>query len=611
MASAAEAAGRVIADYRSRAEGHQLQHEQAAQRARWLGYLRLAIFVGGVLLLAFLVAQGIGPQMVWIAVIAATIVFALVVRRHRRLVAAARRQLALVQAYEVGINRVGRVWSALPPPIALAIPAQHPFADDLNLGGNHSLARLVGPVSAGAGQPVLAEWLLADPTAEADDIRARQSAIAELEPLTDWREELGVIGHGARLDEASLSQFLAWAERDDRLMRAGWLKVLVRAMTVLTVAAIVAAGLGLVAPRVALYLAIANAALFGAARKRLSDTVRSASVHGFNLAGLARMFRHVSSRRFESALLNATQARVDGDAAAAAIDRLAQIATCAETRYSPMGHMLLQVTLLWDFHVVDALESWRSAHGRAMRERLRAIGEIEALSALAALAHDNPTWTYPDFSDSGAATIEARALGHPLLPVEARVSNDVTLGPPGTFLLVTGSNMAGKSTLLRTVGLNLVLAQLGAPVCAERLRTPVVRVRTSIHVRDALEQGISLYMAELMRVKAIVDDAGRRDAPVVVYLLDEVLHGTNSMDRREAVAAVVGHLLRAGAIGAVSTHDLELISAADLAPRARPVHLSEQYEDTPAGPRMRFDYRLHPGLASTRNALALLEMMGL
>jgi DNA mismatch repair ATPase MutS len=213
----------------------------------------------------------------------------------------------------------------------------------------------------------------------------------------------------------------------------------------------------------------------------------------------------------------------------------------------------------------------------------------------------------------GQAELAARDLGHPLLPAARRVGNDVTVGPAGTFLLVTGSNMSGKSTLLRAIGLNAVLAQAGGPVCAASLRLPPVRLATSILVEDSLASGVSFFLAELLRIKGVVAAAAEAKArgAVLLYLLDEVLRGTNSVERQIAVRRVLRHLLSRGALGAVSTHDLELAAGAGIAEAARPVHFRETLAPDPDGPRMSFDYRLRPGPATTTNALELLRQVGL
>jgi DNA mismatch repair ATPase MutS len=237
----------------------------------------------------------------------------------------------------------------------------------------------------------------------------------------------------------------------------------------------------------------------------------------------------------------------------------------------------------------------------------------EALAALAGLAHDNPDWVFPDLSRA-ADSFAARGLGHPLLPAETRVVNDVEVGPAGTFLLVTGSNMSGKSTLLRAIGVNAVLAGAGGPVCAAACRLPPVALWTSVRVQDSLERGVSYFMAELQRLKLVVDAADRQAAsggPPVLYLLDEILQGTNTAERQIAARRIIAHLVARGAIGAVSTHDLALADAPELANAARAVHFTDTIGDAAGAPTMSFDYRLRPGVATTTNALRLMELVGL
>jgi DNA mismatch repair ATPase MutS len=243
---------------------------------------------------------------------------------------------------------------------------------------------------------------------------------------------------------------------------------------------------------------------------------------------------------------------------------------------------------------------------------------VEALAALAGLAHDNPAWAFPDFAPAATA-LEARGLGHPLLPADGRVVNDVTVGPVGAFLLVTGSNMSGKSTLLRALGVNVALAGAGGPVCAGALRLPPVALWTSMRVQDSLARGVSYFMAELQRLKQIVDaarpgaaggdgDAGGRR---VLYLLDEILQGTNTAERQIAARRIVLFLVERGALGAVSTHDLTLADEPAVAAVAHPVHFTETFATTADGPAMSFDYRLRPGIATSTNALRLMELVGL
>ena len=222
-------------------------------------------------------------------------------------------------------------------------------------------------------------------------------------------------------------------------------------------------------------------------------------------------------------------------------------------------------------------------------------------------SHDYPGWAVPTFDEP--PLIAARDLAHPLIPDDRRVANDVEVGPPGTLLLVTGSNMSGKSTLLRAIGVNVILANAGCSVCASSMRLPAVDLHTSIRVHDSLEAGLSYFMAALARLKAVVDAAEHeRPGRVLLYLLDEILQGTNSAERAVAVRAVARHLLDSGAIGAMTTHDLTLTREEPFEPAARFVHFTETVDEAGA---MSFDYRLRPGVATSRNALRLMKMIGI
>jgi DNA mismatch repair ATPase MutS len=328
------------------------------------------------------------------------------------------------------------------------------------------------------------------------------------------------------------------------------------------------------------------------------------------LEGYARMLSLACDAAWTSPALADLKGRMCvGGAAPALVARLARLAEWSELRIgAALLHFPVQSLTLWDFHIYFALERWRSRSGRHVRGWMEALGSIDALASLARVRAGEPGWALPRV-DSAAGELTAASLGHPLIAGDRRVPNDVQVGPPGTILLITGSNMSGKSTLLRAIGLNAVLAQSGAPVCAASFVMPPAVLHTSIRVQDSLELGLSYFMAALARLKQIVDAAERR-APhaVLLYLLDEVLQGTNSVERDLAVRAVVRHLLDAGAIGVMTTHDLALAGEEPLASAASLAHFTEQVH---ADGTMTFDYRLRPGLATSTNAIRLMQLIGI
>jgi DNA mismatch repair ATPase MutS len=285
----------------------------------------------------------------------------------------------------------------------------------------------------------------------------------------------------------------------------------------------------------------------------------------------------------------------------------------SEVRYS-MLYVPIQALTLWDFHVLHRLERWQQAAGRRVRPWLEALGVVDALAALSTLRFENPDWAFPEVTDGDPPMLEAQGLGHPLLSDDVRVVNDVSVGPPSSFLLITGSNMSGKSTLLRAIGVNVVLARAGAPVCASAMRLPPVQLESSMRVHDSLQQGLSHFRAELERLKGVVEAARRVTSDgsgAMLYLLDDIFQGTNTVERQIAARKVISHLLGTHAIGAVTSHDLQLAETDELSAACVPVHFRETIEEGSEGPIISFDYKLRAGIATSRNALKLLEIVGL
>ncbi|HXO30578.1 MAG TPA: DNA mismatch repair protein MutS, partial [Thermoanaerobaculia bacterium] len=500
-----------------------------------------------------------------------------------------------------------------------------PLARDLDLYGRASLFHLLGTAHTPAAKALLRDWLEGE--AAPAEVRARQAAVAELAELLDFRQllELTVRGMEAGSERAGppdVEPFLRWAEGGPWLLARPALLWAARGAAVLTIAAF-ALALAPGAPiSPLLAMVILNLGLTYACRAELGAGLGRVSATRDEMMRYAAALRQAASQPFAAprlaelaAALQATTApdrRGTTPPAHAALAALESRLGLADARHSAPVHFLLQVLTLWDFHVLASLEGWQRTAGRRARRWLMALGEIEALAALGALRFENPGWCQPEVA-AGQPELAARDLGHPLLPAARRVGNDVTVGPAGTFLLVTGSNMSGKSTLLRAIGINAVLAQAGGPACAASLRLPPVRLATSILVEDSLAGGVSFFLAELLRIKGVVAAAPEAEArgAVLLYLLDEVLRGTNSAERQIAVRRVLRHLLARGALGAVSTHDLELAAGAGIAEAARPVHFRETLTPGPDGPRMTFDYRLRPGPATTTNALELLRQVGL
>ncbi len=527
---------------------------------------------------------------------------------HRRVRRAAVRARTLATLNQQAVARLRRQWGGLPSQVAPPECEQSPLAHDLDLFGKASLFQLVCTAATPQGRETLAQWLLQP--APPGEIAPRQAAMRELAPLLDWRQELEYRGliDGGRFENPA--KFLAWAEGSGGLRDRWMLRAYAYAGPALLMGAALLQNLGWTDRPWWSLLVVANLAVTLLTARWIHGIFAGVSAGEQSFAHYAWLMEWISSADFQATALQKLQQqlRTEDRPAGTWLRTLQRWITLSDLRLSPMVYGPIQAMTLWDLHVLNGIERWQSAVGSRVRGWLAALAEIEALASLAALAHAEPSWASATLHDE--PVLRAQELGHPLLPSATRVNNNLEIGPPGTFLLVTGSNMSGKSTLLRSVGVNVVLAQAGGPVCAAAMWLPSITLGASMRVQDSLAEATSYFMAELKRLKQIIEEAsaGQR---MYLYLLDEILHGTNSHERRFAVRAVLGRLLELRAIGAVSTHDLDLADAPELDNAARRVHFRETIVDTSPGRQMVFDYQMRPGLATTTNALVLLEMVGL
>ncbi|HXU30436.1 MAG TPA: DNA mismatch repair protein MutS, partial [Thermoanaerobaculia bacterium] len=551
--------------------------------------------------------------------VAALAVFLGLLGNHEKVIREEKRRGELVKIQEEALARLARDWNALPLPNLPSTDSA--LARDLGLFGRASLGQLLGTARTPPGRKTLVAWL--STPAATPEIRARQEAVRELTPEIELRQSLELEARTMVEANPDIEPFLAWAEGEPWLLRRPFLLYLARFSAVATVVLLGFVFAGLVPFAVWSILPLLNFAFSFAVARPFHGSFDRVAARERDFVSYAALFRLLEGRRSTSpklaALIEATTA--DGVSAYGQIDLLRRRLALADVRLSAPTHFVLQSLVLWDFHALERLERWQVTAGPRARGWLAALGEIETLAALATLAHDQPEWTFPEVLEAAEPagetpqiqTLRAVDLGHPLLSDAERVGNDVAVGPPGTFLLVTGSNMSGKSTLLRSLGVNIVLAQAGGPVAARSLTLPPVTLGTSILVEDSLASGVSFFLAELQRIRSIVDqaEAARREGRTLLYLLDEILRGTNSAERQIAVREILLRLLAAGAIGAISTHDLALAELPELAEVAHTVHFRESFEDRHGETAMTFDYHLREGVAPTTNALKLLAMVGL
>jgi ABC-type multidrug transport system fused ATPase/permease subunit len=596
--------------YRERAA--RFERECDAETRRWnrVANIRLFTFLVAAASIGWGVWQSI--PLFWVGGIVLLAVFFGLVVYHNIIGKQRQRHEELWKINVEAGHRLARKWDALPLRHMVRADADEPYAADLDIFGRASLFQLLETVSTHVGEATLGQWLRE--FAPPQTVRARQEAVAELAPLIDLRDELALRGRLMGEKKPDPARFLAWAEGDRWLAHRPWLLWVARSNTVLFWALALAHAFGIIGYPLWFLVAAINLLLSGTIGRRAYQILTQASAGESGFKHYADSFELISHTDFKAGALKHLQERlkVGGLPAHAQMRRLQRLSNSIWPASSQL-YLVIQAVALWDIQLLSALERWQVAAGGHAREWLDVLGEMEALSALSVLAHDNPDWAFPDVTPE-AVSLEARDLGHPLLPGDVRVNNDVTVGPPGTFLMVSGSNMSGKSTLLRAIGVNIVLAGAGGPVCASALRLPPVSLWTSMRVADSLERGVSFFMAELQRLKKIVDAAracregGDRR---LFYLLDEILQGTNTHERQIAARRVIMYLAEQGALGAVSTHDLGLADPPEVAAAARSVHFTETIRRGQAGPEMTFDYKLRSGVATSTNALRLMEIVGL
>ena len=600
--------------YAGRVRGFQASHAVAARRWRGFANLRLAAFVLVAASIWWMTNTSGGTHFLPALALAVTLAaFVSLVAFSSKAKATVLRLADLITINEEGILRVRREWSALEHRPWDDVAASHPYSADLDVFGSASLVQLFPAISAAPGRSTLASWLLAP--ASPAELQLRQQAVLELKEKVDWRDELILHTRRINIDSKQLQAFQKRATGADLLPDRQWVIGMATALPIVAALFAIAQGVGIVTHAFWIIPLALGALLTMRFKATLKITLGQVQGQRHVLRGYAGVAQIISDASFDSTMLRELQQSLRDGNAAQQMRALETLADCADVRLSPMLHFFVQAATLWDFHIARLFIKWKLSAGAQLGPWMESLGIVESLTALATIAHDNPDWVFPDVDPSDNVAIEATALGHPLLPASGRVVNDVVVGPAGTLLFVTGSNMAGKSTLLRATGLNVVLAQAGSVVCASAMRCPPVSLYTSMRVQDSLERGVSYFMAELERLKLIVDAADaahHTPGRTLLYLLDEILHGTNSSERAIAARHVLARLLKLGAIGAVTTHDLQLADAEVLARAAQHVHFQENFTRMPDGrPSMQFDYQLRPGKATSSNALKLLELVGL
>ncbi len=573
--------------------GRSLEEEKRIDRRIWLWRRIVFALIAIVIVLAIeRVVPAWTPGLPVIAFIWLMAVHQRVQRRLERL----RRS---VRFYERGLSRLGDNWAGGGETGERFADKHHPYSEDLDLFGEGSLFELLSTARTRAGEEKLAGWLL-EP-APIGTIKARQQAVDELRAKLDLREDIALLGSDIR-SGIHHEELIAWGAAPP-LLTSRMIPILAGLIGAFALVSVVL-WLGFGYRQMALAGLLLIMLFMFRYRNQVSRIISDVERPSRDLFLLAEILGRIEKEQFESEALVDLRGTLESEGhppsrQISGLARLTQILDSTRNQFfAPIAFLLLIHAQL-----AYAIDRWRQRSGAGIAEWLEAIAEIEALDALASYAFEHPHDPFPELVE-GNIRFEGEALGHPLIPESRCVRNDISLGAESRVLIVSGSNMSGKSTLMRTVGVNAVLAQAGAPVRAKSLRLSPLAVGASIHILDSLQTGASRFYAEITRLRQIIDLTSG-ELPVI-FLLDEILSGTNSHDRRIGAEAVVKGLVERGAVGIVTTHDLAL-TRIDASIGAVNVHFEDQLEDG----KIVFDYRMRPGVVTRSNAIELMRSVGL
>ncbi len=587
------------AEYRNRLSAWQRKFEDARRQSLQLGNVRLGVAVTAAILAYF---AFITPAISGWWLLIPLFVFIALVIYHERI--AAREQFAKrgISYYETRLHRFDQHWAGTGPDGKEFDDPEHVYGSDLDLFGSGSLFQLISTARTAAGERILANWFRSP--SPAPEVRLRQQAVAEMRDDFQLREDLALLGEDVRAGVHA--ELLAeWGSAPPVPLIAG-----ARIFCFLIACASVVTFGGFLAQRLNLWpfgISVASAVAAGIALRRAVDAIHSGiDTPAHDLQILSLLLGRLERERFQTPLLKRLRAELDtdGHAPAAAIRRLRVRVDMLDSS----DHLLVRIigpAILWREQSALAIEAWRARNGHKVGQWIAAIAEFEAISSLASFAFERPAAQFPELLEDGPV-FEAVALRHPLMSPARAVPNDVSLGSSPRLLILSGSNMSGKSTLLRSIGLNAVLAWSGAPTTADRLRISPMAVGASIRIVDSLQDNRSRFYSEITRLRQIVELTNGPDP--VLFLLDEFLSGTNSHDRLIGAQAVIRTLLKRGAIGVVTTHDLALTQIEE---EFRAIAANVHFEDHLEDGRISFDYRLKPGVVQRSNALELMRAVGL
>ncbi len=588
--------------YENRKESFKTDLKGVKKHSKMLETFRLVIFLIATGLLGY---SFYSQRFIFVLyAIPVLLIFLILVAKHSKIKEKMDYLQNIIQINETALLRLNGKWNSFKELGEEFINLDHPYSTDLNIFGQGSLFQYFTATTTFMGKQSLADKLMGENKFE--EILHRQQSVKELANDIEWRQSFQALGLGFDSKKENTLKLLEWAKNksNSNLKHISYIFIL----PVVTLSSFVLYLLQLLPLLYPLLLIVVQTIIVTVSNKYISSGFQGADKTIYDLSRYSSLLKSIEDKQFKVPFLIKLQKKIIGETSKSShqIAELAKIVDRINLRYyQPLIYFPINILTFWDLYTFKKLENWKSKYGLTLKKWFWAIGEFEALSSLAGLAYDNPDWAFPEVNN-GPPIFEAVSLGHPLIYKEERVNNDASLLRPGTTLIITGSNMSGKSTYLRTIGINLVLAYTGAPVCSEKMKSSFLKIYSKMQILDDLEQKTSTFYAELKRIKMIIDASQEENH--IIFLLDEIFRGTNSKDRIFGTKMVIRNVSKPSTMGLLTTHDLELASLEkELPGYLKNFHFADKIYDG----KINFDYKLRPGVSRSTNAVALMKMIGI
>lgn len=570
----------------------------------FISILRLIVFIASVGFAIFFYTTKKYYLSIIILIVPA-VLFIMLLNKHSKLRYNRKCSTLICEINESSLKRLKGEWKAFEDNGEEFIDINHDYSKDLDIFGKGSLFQCINSANTYLGRQKLSKILKA-PDYGIEEIYDRQEAVKELSENLGWRQRFMAEGKIAADKNKNPELLFKWGKERSNLFCNTKFIAMSRILPAITIVTILLYSLkGNIPYYLPLILIGIQVIILRLNAKESNKVLSLVYKYKKDIEVYNKMIKLIEKKKFKSKYLIALKESLiskDKVTTTQQIDKLSRIVNLISDRSNFFYH-LINIITLWEYHCLIRLENWKKESGGFMEQWLSTIAELEALSSLAILKYDNPEWIMPEIGKS-VLIFKAKNIGHPLLS-KNRICNDLDLRKNPSILLITGSNMSGKSTLLRTAGINLVLAYAGAPVCAEVFSCSIMNIYTCMRISDNLEENISSFYAELLRIRKLIDAANRKEP--VFFLLDEIFRGTNSKDRHTGAKVLIERLSKENALGMVSTHDLELSDIEKMNSKVKNYHFREYYRNN----EINFDYKLRPGVSTTRNAIYLMRMAGI